>query len=345
MLMGDAEATVNGTVLRFRGRRVLRAALRLLAALGMALAEAVVLTGFVGGGTAAILNADYVGSVLATLAPGATFKVLAADGFHPKFDFMWGVYPNPPAYKENGWYESGLRYIAAQSGAAAGAPSGCVSAAGTEPWRCLWVAESLPYVRSPLMLVQQTPAVWDYQCMLDGTPADRGLISCSYHGQMVRKEYVCVQYPDLCDPFIVRNYTVPLQQAYRDQILKAGALRAGNAIFLFGCYLGAYWETYFDCSEVPGSCEHVPRPGDAVWNLVAVAGTTMRAAVGEWWRAAPGAPARHWADALWNASGAPPSAAALRPSVGWAVGEEAPPVPWYTSRFMTNPSCRGFPWY
>ena len=50
------------------------------------------------------------------------------------------------------------------------------------------------------------------------------------------------------------------------------------------------------------------------------------------------------ADSVWNASGVPPPGAGARHVHNLGAGK-APPVPWYTSRFFTNPTCRGFPWY
>jgi len=60
-------------------------------------------------------------------------------------------------------------------------------------------------------------------------------------------------------------------------------------------------------------------------------------------------------DSYWNASGVPPAGvdAAQEPPAARAgdasaaaqAGLDAPIVPPWTSRYFTNPTCRGFPWY
>ena len=81
----------------------------------------------------------------------------------------------------------------------------------------------------------------------------------------------------------------------------------------------------------------VPRAVDGVWNEIAIDGTTMQEAIASWWEGE--VPPTFLADPPWDAGGKPPE---LRPP--W-TGKGDPPVPWWTSRFMTNPTCKGFPWY
>jgi hypothetical protein len=54
----------------------------------------------------------------------------------------------------------------------------------------------------------------DLQCLLDGWGVINGGVQCSPHKSAFRAQYTCTQYPDLCAPFVVENYTVPLQIAY-----------------------------------------------------------------------------------------------------------------------------------
>lgn len=122
-----------------------------------------------------------------------------------------------------------------------------------------------------------------------------------------------------------------------------------NGAFFHSCYLGSYWGMTFACGEAgTASCAQVPRQKDGVWNQISIKGKTMRQAVGEWWG---GKPAVYY-DPPWNPQGKPPAAAAVEgaevssstaESGGRPVGDEAPKVPWFTSHFYTNPSCRGYP--
>ena len=74
----------------------------------------------------------------------------------------------------------------------------------------------------------------DYQCNFDGRL--RPYLECSCHSTYDEPQYVCVQYPDLCNPGIVRNYTVPLQRAYLQEYTAGGAhQRKGNGGFFFSC--------------------------------------------------------------------------------------------------------------
>ena len=96
----------------------------------------------------------------------------------------------------------------------------------------------------------------------------------------------------------------------------------------------------FSCGEAgTASCAQVPRQKDGVWNQLSINGKTMRQAVGDWWQ---GKPAVYY-DTEWDPQGKPPVGAA--PAVGAGGEVQAPKVPWYTSHFYTNPSCRGYPWY
>ena len=86
------------------------------------------------------------------------------------------------------------------------------------------------------------PGVWDYQCMYDGRL--RPYLECSSHSTYFREQYMCVQYPDLCNPNLVAEFSVPLQKAYLSDFATTRT-RPGNGGFFFSCYLGSYWEMLF----------------------------------------------------------------------------------------------------
>ena len=71
---------------QFNGRKILAASLRRLAPLGLSNATDIILCGVTFGGTALILNADYIGTRLKTLAPKLVrYKAVAVDANHPQY--------------------------------------------------------------------------------------------------------------------------------------------------------------------------------------------------------------------------------------------------------------------
>ncbi len=324
MLLGNKDADLNGTKAYFRGTKVLAAAIKQLLSMGMSTASHVLLTGVDHAGTSAILNAD---TVAAMLPNTVTMKVLGVDALHPQFEYMWDIPPQKPdAWKS--WYPTTLLYLESVAGLTVDA-------------KHMWLNESLGAVKTPLMLVQATPGVNDLQCILDGWGVINGGVQCSPHKSAFRGQYTCTQYPDLCSPTIVQEYEVPLQKAYRQQnTMKTSPT---NGAFFHSCYLGSYWGMTFSCGEAgTGSCAQVPRQKDGVWNQIGINNTTMRQAVSDWWQ---GRPAVYY-DPPWDPQGKPPVFAADGIDDERAGdGSEAPKVPWYTSHFYTNPTCRGYPWY
>ena len=73
----------------------------------------------------------------------------------------------------------------------------------------------------------------------------------------------------------------------------------------------------------------------------------MQEAITEWWELPVGTAGTFYGDGVWNAAGKPPPAASALESQEKRSddGARTPVVPWYTSKWMTNPSCRGYPWY
>lgn len=172
----------------------------------------------------------------------------------------------------------------------------------------------------------------------------------------MEQQYTCVQYPDLCDPDRVANYTVKLQQAYVAEYTANNMhKKRGNGGFFFSCYLGSYWEMLFDDGMVGDHTNPLPKHAlDAVWNQLSIGKTTMRQAIDQWWSAdASKESGPYLQDDYWDPMGKPPTPPQVSSLVDFAAfratrddrDERAPPVPWYTSRFFTNPSCRGYPWY
>ena len=190
------------------------------------------------------------------------------------------------------------------------------------------------------------PAVWDTQCMFDGTllPGSILQIACSNHHIDM---YDCAQYSDLCKPELVRDYLLPAQKIYVGDAAPLGA-KKGSGGFMHTCFLGAYFFNNYKKNFTDNKGQHHVTPPDklGIWQQIEVGGISMRDAISRWWHAADGAPPQLHVDALWDPSGTPPHDVTVD---GIASSLErtakAPPVPWYTSRYMQNPTCRGFPWY
>ena len=70
----------------------------------------------------------------------------------------------------------------------------------------------------------------------------------------------------------------------------------------------------------------------------------MQQAISEWWALPMGTPGKFYGDEAWNPAGTPPSQAQVSQR-SERSNASAPVVPWYTARWMSNPSCRGYPWY
>lgn len=115
---------------------------------------------------------------------------------------------------------------------------------------------------------------------------------------------------------------------------------------------------YDDAMLGPHTGTPQPHSLDAVWNQIAIGGTTMRQAISSWWKSDPAAAAADAGsffheDCLWDPDGKPPhadgkedaaaAAAMASRAVATAGSGRAPPVPFYTSRFFCNPTCRGYP--
>ena len=145
-----------------------------------------------------------------------------------------------------------------------------------------------------------------------------------------------MQYPDLCDAAIIGAWWAPAQKQYLSDY---NAKRGSNGGFFHQCFLGSYFEESF--GTTPQAAGHVNRPVSGVWNQITVGGKTMQQAISEFWNTPMDsqAPGKFYQDDVWDPAGKPPSGLESRAEGG------APVVPWWSARWMTNPTCRGYPWY
>lgn len=279
------------------------------------------MTGILWSGTAALLNADYIGQTLKGSVPGLqSFKVLPVDAMHPNFNSFLctsGLMHDDCSKPLPSWMDAAQKSLYTLVNAQAYLPAGC---SGVE---CMYMSEAIKHIQTPVFIVQQMPGVWDFQCQMEGQLMNNILqISCSIGGNYFREQHVCTQYSDLCTPDMVGRYIVPLQQKYLSDV-------GDKPGFVHSCYLGSYF------NSAPYN-NAVLKLDTSWWNQIQVGGKTMRQAFVSWWTSGD---STQYKDLPWNPNATIPTP----PGVGANAG--TPVVPWYVNRFMQNPTCRGNPWY
>jgi hypothetical protein len=79
----------------------------------------------------------------------------------------------------------------------------------------LYPQDMLDTVKTDLFAVNQMVATWDVQCAYEGQPSGNILqVACSERGNYFKDQYMCVQYPDLCNPAIIAAWWAPAQAEY-----------------------------------------------------------------------------------------------------------------------------------
>ena len=254
------------------------------------------------GGTAVILNADTVGALLRSLAPGlAEYRAVAADGVHPARDHLfWSDTDGPggnvggkPYDALTGWMAANLQL----SNGAASLPPACVAGHPAAPHLCMYTNETLPFVKTPLFVVNQMASIWDTFCNIDGVEVQNALqIECTPHGDFqIMQWHYCFQYvnggrPRTCTAPQITYVINPYQEQYVAETVASGLLaRPGNGAFFHSCHSGGFW-----VSGTPGE------PGQ--WQLIAVGNLTMQQAVSDWWAAPRTAASVLTKDCLWKTS-------------------------------------------
>ena len=244
--------------------------------------------------------------------------------------------------------------LTSQIGAQAYLPVGCVGP------QCLWFNTSASHVKADLFLVQQMPGTWDLHCNYEGVGVGIGqlpdLIACSQHGNYFDGQYWCAQYPNNCSDVIVRTYEVPLQHQYLAELTGSG-----HGGFMHSCFLGAYWNS--------GKFNNTVLKKDTMWwHQIAIDNTTMHDAVAAWWNSSSSSSSsssdtsvveseddsvhvvamsspKLYLDCVWQtapcAAGMLPGQCATEPvwpGPGMAPPGFSPDLPWYTSKYMCNPT-------
>ena len=131
---------------------------------------------------------------------------------------------------------------------------GCLAKNKQQPWLCMYVNETLPFVKTPLYLVNQLASIWDTFCNIDGAMVQNALqISCTPHGDFsIMEWHYCFQYVSGgrvkgggqrgCTAQEIIGVVNPMQEQYINDTLKSGLMaRPGNGGFYHSCHSGGYW--------------------------------------------------------------------------------------------------------
>ncbi|XP_060211192.1 pectin acetylesterase 8-like isoform X4 [Lycium barbarum] len=149
--MGDVEQVDPDKKLFFRGARIFKAIMEDLQSKGMKNAENAILCGTSAGGLATILNCDKFKSHLPN---DATVKCIADAGF-----FINGKTASGASYIEEMY-----RRIVNLHGSAKNLPSACTSV--MEPSLCFFPENIVPYVQTPLFIINSVYDTWQINNIL-----------------------------------------------------------------------------------------------------------------------------------------------------------------------------------
>lgn len=151
---GDAEEVVNGSLVRYRGRRLLDALFDDLLRRGLQGAEEVLYAGCSAGALATYLHADYA---RARLPPTARVVALADAMFSLEHDDWYG---EPRLSPQLRWMYSAMNMTRS-------VPPACRAAAGAAGgWRCLFGGYAARYVRTPLFILNSKYDTWQEWAIL-----------------------------------------------------------------------------------------------------------------------------------------------------------------------------------
>eukprot|EP01051_Picozoa_sp_SAG22_P014236 SAG22_NODE_1697_length_3790_cov_1.813601_2_plen_373_part_00 len=168
LFMGNASytnASAFNYTLHFDGLNVLAQSIKKLGQLGLSKAKQILFTGVAWGGTAVFLHADRVHAMIKSLSPGLEkFKALPVDGLHPRQGSVIYAGNAMTGPQPDSWLTGALQTMGTLANVDGAVNDGCRAAnPGNNSWNCLYVNESLPYIKTSLFAVNQMLSVWDSQ--------------------------------------------------------------------------------------------------------------------------------------------------------------------------------------
>ena len=92
---------------------------------------------------------------------------MPVDGLHPKQGTLIYAGNNLSGPQPDTWLTAALQSLGAMAKVDGAVSAGCKAANPGAAWRCLYVNESLPFVKADLFAVNQMLSLWDAQCQVD----------------------------------------------------------------------------------------------------------------------------------------------------------------------------------
>jgi hypothetical protein len=245
--------TSSGKLLYFRGKNILEATIQSLLGSGLSTATHAIFAGASAGGLAMYAHADYIHQ---RLPPNLDMVVLADSGMFLDLPEWTGA----PGYQDH--YK---RIVEMQNASALN--DQCLQHYRDEHWRCFMAPYVVPFIQTPLFIVQALYDSWQtFNIIGVGDPASGD--SCDMMCVLRASQIPGVpQIPDTCDSNLTctdqheawMNMAVQMQDALQ-------RAPPGSGVFATPCV------------------KHISINDDSIWNDMTVDGIGMSDAFAKWWR-------------------------------------------------------------
>lgn len=154
-----------------RGFRILKAAFQYLARQGLHTAQEVVISGNSAGGKSTYLHADWWSEHIRSIAPTARVYGLPDDGMFLDFDRDYSYVSfdkSNPYGNVKGRYTQQIQWVYHMMNTTAAIDQSCIDhyqRLGT-PWKCMFGQYALPYIETPMFILQTIYDSWQMQEIL-----------------------------------------------------------------------------------------------------------------------------------------------------------------------------------
>lgn len=273
---------VDGTTVYFRGFRILRAIVdAMLRPKGpggglqsLSHASSLLLTGSSAGGLAVYLHADYITDAVAAVNKACVVKAAPEVGFFIDGESVW---PHTDVAFRHVMTEVFTR-IADIANVTAGAPqqvnAACVAATpAAERWRCFSAQYTLPFVRTPIMVVNSMHDEWQAQHIL--APSLDIAVSVSVDPGWAK----CILHPlASCNATQAAQWT-----GYADQFLGAlESARKATPPELAGAHAGVITSCPIHTTMISGFSRRIVVDGATLYDRVAAWAAGEAGTAGVW---------------------------------------------------------------
>lgn len=248
----DDPVVVNGKPLYFRGRRIIDAVLAdITTKHDFGSAQEVLLTGCSAGGLSTYLHVDYVGSQL----PASVHKYRAApiSGFFLDHLNVDGI----PVYGNQ------MKNIFQLANSTNGLNDACIAAkAVDDQWQCNMAPHVLPYIQSPIFVLNSMYDSWQSGCILSAEPVVNDKPGTNGNCSAAEGWAACSYSPEHCNAQQIGDYNEFGQSL--EQLVK-GALKKTDGAWLTSCHT------------------HCEAQDSNAYTKFKIQGVSMSDAVGKWW--------------------------------------------------------------